>query len=55
MKVKEITKAELFELLGIDAAETKNIGTLSMHIPNDQDNHKFIFNYSFVKEVVDDA
>ena len=50
MEIKEITKTELFKLLGINEAETKNIGQLSMHIPEDQDTNKFIFNYEFVEE-----
>ncbi len=51
METKEITKEELYKLLGITDTETRNIGELSMHIPNDQAKHKFIFNYEFVKEI----
>ncbi len=54
MKIKEITKNELYKLLGISAAETRNIASLSMHIPNDQDTNKFIFNYEFLEETVSD-
>ncbi len=54
METKEITKEELYKLLGIIYTETRNIGELSMHIPNDQAKHKFIFNYEFVKETVSD-
>ena len=50
MEIKEITKEELYKLLGISGTETKNIGQLSMHIPEDQDTNKFIFNYEFVVE-----
>ena len=50
MKTRKITKTELFKLLGINEAETKNIGQLSMHIPEDQDTNKFIFNYELIEK-----
>ena len=50
MEIKEITKTELYKLLGINEAETRNIGQLSMHIPEDQETKKFIFNYELVEK-----
>ncbi|KKN23129.1 hypothetical protein LCGC14_0908110 [marine sediment metagenome] len=45
MKVKKITKQQIFDLLEETLTDTNKIGTLSIHLPHDPKVDDYVFNY----------
>ena len=53
MKIKKITKQQMFDLIGEKLTDTNKIKWLSIHLPDDPKTHDYIFNYEVVEPEIE--